>query len=157
MYPADIDAIVRIIQLAIAPVFLLVGTASLLNVMVARLARIVDRVRSLERHLSEGCSDEERRRELGELAILSRRMTICQNAIAACTLSAVLVCVTVIVLFLASIMTLNFTVPVALLFIAVMIALTVGLLLFFVEVSISARAVRVREDYIREGRAPHAR
>ena len=36
------------IQLAIAPVFLLTGIASLLGVMANRLARIIDRARALE-------------------------------------------------------------------------------------------------------------
>lgn len=138
--------IAQIIQLSIAPVFLLVATGSLLNVMIGRLARIVDRVRDLE--LDVPVADEARKwEEIEELAILSRRMTICQWAIAACTLSAILVCVTVIVLFLASIATMDFARPVAFLFIAVMAALTIGLTLFFVEVSISTRVVRVREEY----------
>ena len=36
------------IQSAIAPVFLLAGIGAILNVMVGRLARIVDRARTLE-------------------------------------------------------------------------------------------------------------
>ena len=40
--------IARVIQLAIAPVFLLTGIAGLLGVMANRLARIIDRARDLE-------------------------------------------------------------------------------------------------------------
>ena len=152
----QVSAIVQIIQLSIAPVFLLVATGSILNVMVGRLARIVDRVRALE--IDVVTADEQTRRdEIGELRILANRMTICQWAIAACTISAVLVCVTVIVLFVASIARLDFTIPVAWLFIAVMAALTIGLTLFFAEVSISTRVVRVRDEYIRAARANRAR
>jgi hypothetical protein len=38
------------------------------------------------------------------------------------------------------------------LFIAVMAALTLGLMLFFLEVAISTRTVRVRDEYVRAGR-----
>jgi hypothetical protein len=148
---SDVPAIVQIIQLAIAPVFLLVGIGGLLNVMAGRLARIVDRVRALE--LDVLTADEGRRRdEIGELAILARRLTVCHWAIALCTLSAMLVCVMVMVLFLASVGAVNFAVPVASLFIAVMAALTIGLILFLVEINISLRVVRVRKEYVRAAR-----
>lgn len=147
----DIGAVARIIQLAITPVFLLVGIGGLLNVMSGRLGRIVDRVRALEEDVLT--ADEVRRRdEIGELAILSRRIQICHWAIAMCTVSAILVCLMVILLFFASFATMDYGIPVALLFIAVMTALTIGLGLFFVEISISTRVVRVREEYVRQGR-----
>jgi hypothetical protein len=69
-----------------------------------------------------------------------------------CTISAVLVCVMVIVLFVGGAGTMDFAAPVAWLFIAIMAALTLGLLLFFLEVTISTRVVRVREEYVRAGR-----
>ena len=43
-----ISSIAQTIQLAIAPVFLLAGIGSILNVLAARLARVVDRSRVLE-------------------------------------------------------------------------------------------------------------
>jgi hypothetical protein len=145
------NSIAQIIQLAIAPVFLLVGIGSFLNVMTGRLARIVDRVRMLEEDVLT--ADGQRRcDEIGELSILSRRLNICQWAIAMCTISAVLVCVMVIVLFVGGAATMDFAAPVAWLFIAIMAALTLGLLLFFLEVTISTRVVRVREEYVRAGR-----
>ena len=156
MGPDDVSAIGRIIQLAVAPVFLLVGIGGLLNVMSGRLARIVDRVRALEDDVLVA-EAQRRRDEIGELAVLARRLKICQWAIAMCTMSAILVCIMVMLLFLASVATMDYAVPVALLFIAVMAALTVGLTLFFVEISISARVVRVREEYVREGKGQRRR
>ena len=150
--PGDVvTPIAHLIQLAIAPVFLLVGASGLLNVMTGRLARIVDRVRALEEDVLTADSDR-RRDDVGQLAILSRRMAICQSAIAMCTLSAILVCVMVIVLFAAGTGALRHGTPVAILFIAVMAALTLSLMLFFLEVAISTRTVRVRDEYVRAGR-----
>jgi hypothetical protein len=151
MTPSNVPEIAQIIQLSVAPVFLLVGIGGLLNVITNRLARIVDRVRALEEDVPR--ADEPRRRdELEELAVLARRMKICQWAIASCTFSAMLVCVTVMVLFIAGIRALDFEVLVAFLFVAVMAALTLGLVLFLWEVRISTRVVRVREEYVRAGR-----
>ena len=147
MHDPAISAIAQIIQLAIAPVFLLVGISGLLNVMTGRLARIVDRVRSLE--LDVEVADEARRlADIRELAVLARRVSVCQGAIAMCCLSAILVCVMVIVLFIASLAVMDFTAPVALLFIAIMGCLTIGLMLFFFEITISTRVVKVREEFI---------
>jgi hypothetical protein len=147
----DISATARLIQLAITPIFLLVGIGGLLNVMAGRLARVVDRVRALEDDVLTA-GEERRRDEIGELAILARRLKICHWAIAMCTLSAILVCLMVVLIFLASFATMSYAAPVAILFIAVMTALTVGLSLFFVEISISTRVVRVREEYVRQAR-----
>lgn len=156
MNGTGVATIAEIIQLAITPIFLLVAIGSLLNVMTGRLARIVDRVRKLEEEVLT--VDEARRRDdFGELAVLSRRLGINQWAIAMCIVSAVLVCVMVSLLFFASISGTSFASAVALLFIAVMAALTIGLLLFFLEVTISARVVRVREEYVRAGRGKRGR
>ena len=43
----QIDEIAHLIQLSIAPVFLLTGVGTLLNVLSGRLARIIDRARAI--------------------------------------------------------------------------------------------------------------
>src|SRR3712207_6537857 len=126
MTDASISTIAHIIQLAVAPVFLLAGIGSLLNVLAGRLARVVDRARRLERHVPTA-DEEERTRELGELAVLERRMTICHWAIALCTAAALFICLVVMILFVADLVAISFSIPVSLLFIAAMISLTVGL------------------------------
>ena len=147
MTGAGASIIAHAIQLAVAPVFLLAGIGGVLNVVATRLARIVDRVRRLEREVPT--ADEElRRRELKELAVLDRRIRICHLSIGLCTAAALLICIVVIILFVAALVTMDFTVPVSLLFIAAMISLTAGLLLFLAEVTISTRSVRVNEAYV---------
>ncbi|MDP8994057.1 MAG: DUF2721 domain-containing protein, partial [Pseudomonadota bacterium] len=47
-----VTAVANLIQLAIAPVFLLAGVGAILNVLAQRLARVVDRARALEAELS---------------------------------------------------------------------------------------------------------
>jgi hypothetical protein len=153
--PGDsISNIAHIIQLAIAPVFLLAGLGGILNVVASRLARVVDRVRTLERDVPTA-EEELRIAELRELAILDRRMGLCHWSVALCTTSALLICLVVMILFVADLIALNFAVPVSLLFIAAMASVTVGLLLFLLEVTIATRFVRVNEKFMtRRGHHP---
>lgn len=160
MNEASISTIAHIIQLAVAPVFLLAGIGSLLNVLTGRLARVIDRARLLEHHIPEA-EEEDRIVELKELDILDRRMALCHWAIGFCTISALLVCLVVMILFVADLITIDFGIPISLLFIGAMATLTFGLLLFLIEVTIATRFVRVNEKYRRRGRrrsrgAPHA-
>jgi hypothetical protein len=151
MTDTSITNVATIIQLAIAPVFLLAGIAGILNVLAARLARIVDRARSLELDVPTA-EEKVRTAELRELVILDRRMTLCHWSIGLCTTAALLVCVVIMVLFVANIVELAFALPVSLLFIATMISVTLGLLLFLAEVTIATRWVRVSEQFVMKGR-----
>lgn len=152
----SINTVASIIQLSIAPVFLLAGIAGILNVLAARLARIVDRARSLESDVPTA-EAEVQRAEIKELAILDRRMTMCHWAIGLCTVGALLVCVVVAVLFVAVLSALNFAVPVSLLFIATMVSVTLGLLLFLAEVTIATRWVKVSEQFVLKGKPRYDR
>ena len=59
----------HVIQLAIAPVFLLTGVATKLTVLTNRLARIIDRTRVLEDRLRDG-PDAEYSAELEILSLI---------------------------------------------------------------------------------------
>ena len=144
---ASVAAIASIIQLSVAPVFLLAGVAGILNVLAAPLARVVDRARSLESDFPSADHDVQEA-EIRELAILDRRMGLCHWAIGLCTFAALLVCVVVAVLFVAVLSDLHFAVTVSLLFIAAMASVTLGLLLFLAEVTIATRWVRVSEQFM---------
>jgi len=49
--PSAIVGVSHVIQLAVAPVFLLTGVGAILSVLINRLARVVDRFRTLEGEL----------------------------------------------------------------------------------------------------------
>jgi hypothetical protein len=147
MTDAATSTIAHIIQLAVAPVFLLAGIGSLLNVLAGRLARIVDSARRIESSVPTA-SESERVAHIERLEILERRMTICHWAIALCTTAALLICLVVMILFIADLVAIRFSVPVSLLFIGAMASLTLGLLLFLAEVTIATRSVHVSEEYV---------
>ncbi|MFL6756235.1 MAG: DUF2721 domain-containing protein, partial [Sphingomicrobium sp.] len=71
----DLRNLAQIIQLAIAPVFLLAGLGSFLNVCAGRLARIVDRARKLEPRILES-RGEEHDRLIREIRMLDRRTQV---------------------------------------------------------------------------------
>ena len=66
----------HIIQLAIAPVFLLTGVCTKLMVLTNRLARIIDRSRVLEDRLDVGYNEN----SLNELDVLYRRSHLRRTA-----------------------------------------------------------------------------
>jgi MFS family permease len=150
-YSPYISTVAETIQTAIAPVFLLAGLGAILNVLVGRLARIVDRVRTLEA-LHPRSTGPEHDRHVWELRILDRRISVINTAIALCVASAVLVCLVVALLFVARIVNLHIGLAVAVAFILAMAMLTVGLLFFLVEVRISLRAIHVRTELLEHDR-----
>jgi hypothetical protein len=143
LQPLAVDTISQSIQLAVAPVFLLTGIGSVLNVLTHRLGRIIDRAREIENALS-GYPSERRRAAIDDLAVLSKRMAASHWAIALCTLSALLVCIVVAILFIGEVAPMRGTYFVPPLFIAAMALLIAGLMLFLYEVQIALRSVRVR-------------
>jgi MFS family permease len=139
----SVSAIAHQIQLAIAPVFLLAGIGAILNVLAGRLARTVDRSRTLAAEL--GSYDEGERRRAGEeLRLLDRRILAANRAIICCTASALFVCLVVAVLFIAAPAEVSFGRTIAALFIAAMVLLIMGLSFFLHEIRLAIRALRLR-------------
>jgi hypothetical protein len=146
-----VSAIAHLIQLAIAPVFLLTGVGSILNVLSQRLSRVVDRARRLEQDFAS-LDPGHREGAKSELRVLDRRMTLSILALSFCTATALLVCVLIAILFVADLTNFAFGRPIALLFILAMLMLIVGLVLFLWEVRLAMRSIRIRRDQF-----PHLR
>jgi hypothetical protein len=142
-----VSTIAHLIQLAIAPVFLLTGIAGLLNVLAQRLARVVDRGRSLE-HDFLSFDEATRERASEELLIIIRRMRIVNLAITAITASALFVCLVIAILFVADLAKIAVARPIAVLFIIAMGLLIVGLTFFLAEIRLAARFVSIRHDLL---------
>ena len=129
----QIDDIAHLIQLSVAPVFLLTGIGTLLNVLSGRLARIVDRARVLEDRLDTPASSHADAIR-NELHVLERRGRLIYHAIKLSTTSALLVCFLIAVLFASSLSHYSNRLIVSGLFIAAMLASIVSLGLFLREV-----------------------
>jgi uncharacterized membrane protein YkgB len=120
------DEISHIIQLAIAPVFLLTGVGTNMLVLTNRLARIIDRSRDLESQLEsqQAMSAEKVQLYRDELNILFRRAKKINRAILLSTSCALLICVVVAGLFIADALNLRLASVIAGMFVLAMIALT---------------------------------
>ncbi len=129
----QIDEIAHLIQLSVAPVFLLTGVGTLLNVLSGRLARIIDRARVLEQRL-ETPEPPHAAAIVNELHVLERRAKLIYHAIKLSTTSALLVCLVIAALFASSMLHYSTRLIVSGLFIAAMLTLIVSLTLFLREV-----------------------
>jgi len=149
----QISAIAHVIQLAIAPVFLISGVATLLSVLANRLGRIVDRARLLEAKLE--LPDEAKRAPmLEELARLSRRARLVNLAITFCTICALLICVTIATLFTGTFLPVKLSKVITGLFIAAMFSLVLALMAFLREVIMATRALRISSSPPARGEGP---
>lgn len=137
-----VSGIAHVIQLAVAPVFLIAGISGMLGVLSNRLARIVERARKLEDRLSSGAEalNTSLRRDL---AVLLRRAKLSHWAIVACTICSLLICLVVVVLFGGASLNLNVSAVIATLFVAAMSSFIVGLFCFLREVHLAIVNLRI--------------
>ena len=145
-FPA-VTTIAQTIQLSLSPVFMLAGIGALLNVLVGRLARVVDRARTVE-DLHPLSSGPEHDRHVWELRLLDRRMSVINRSLVLAVSSAVMTCTVVALLFVAELVKLHIGTIVALSFILAMGLLIASLIGFLVEVRISLRAIHVRQELL---------
>ena len=136
---AQLTDISHVIQLAVAPVFLLTAIATLINALNSRLGRIVDRRRVVQErlHTREPDAAEAARLEIG---MLVRRSRLVYYAIFCAVLSALLVCLVVAGAFLGALLGVELARGVAALFIGAMLAMIAGLSLFLREVFLAVRS-----------------
>ena len=145
--PTAASELAHTIQMATAPVFLLTGIGAFLNVMVGRLARVVDRARALEMRFTPP-DHPDHARQVWELRLLDRRMRVVSYAISLCTASAALICGVVAGLFLARLAGLGFSQTMAIIFASAMVMLIGGLTMFLFEVHLSMKSIKIRHELL---------
>ena len=139
---SDIDTIAHAIELALAPVFLLVAVGAMLNVLTARLSRAVDRSRVLQGRVDEAAFPGHGVNE--ELGILTRRMRIINIAVILCVVCALLICSVVAIIFLASIISIAVTAPIVWCFVGAMSCLIGALLCLLREIYLATMRMPIR-------------
>jgi len=152
----EINLVAHVIQQAVAPVFLLTGVGAMLTVLTNRLSRIIDRHRTIDAYVREMPGDaralaageapehhtlQELRREM---AMLGRRRIWIHRAITLCTICALLVCLVIATLFIASELVYDPSRLVALLFVTAMLSLIAGLLCFLREIALATEQFNAR-------------
>lgn len=132
----------HVIQLSVAPVFLLAGIGSILGVMANRLARVLDRTRSLEGRLASA-ETEAHVDLMTRLMTLSKRAKLISFGLALCTLTALLVCAVIITLFVGAFFSFNAAIPAALLFITALLSFAAALIVFLRENFLATSSLRI--------------
>lgn len=133
----------HIIQLSIAPVFLLTGVGTKLAVLTNRLARIIDRSRVLEDRLGAtgGAGFAEAH---AELLTLYRRAHLINRAITLSTCCGLLVCVVIAALFIGDALDLALAKFIALCFVVGMFSLIGSFVYLLREIFVATQTLSRR-------------
>lgn len=139
--------IAQTIQLALAPVFMLVAIGNILNLLTTRLSRIVDRARVLQgQHTAtEG---PEHDMVVLEIRTVDRRIRLIGQAMRLLVLGALFIGTTVFLLFLEELLGAEVRLVAAGTFIAALSLLMVGLVLFLRETQVAAASLRIPRDFL---------
>jgi uncharacterized protein DUF2721 len=137
------ENVAKLIQLALGPVFLISGVGITLSMLTQRLARIVDRARSLETQ-RESTSSEKKLATIDEdLKVIFRRARHINGAIALCTTSALLTALVVTLLFASEFTPISVGGVIAGMFVLSMVCLSTAFLMFLLEVRIATNSLRI--------------
>ncbi len=139
---APLADIAHLIQLSVAPVFLLTAVGTSLGVFSTRLGRIVDRARVLAER-ARGLTAAEAEAARAEVQVLMRRRRLVNQAITCGTVAALMVAGVIGAAFLGFLLGWHVSWAVATLFLAAVGFLMVALLLFLREVLLAAANVRI--------------
>lgn len=138
----DIDSIAHVISISVSPVFLLAGISGLLMVLTNRMGRIIDRSRSLQSILIDQTQQLHHVALKKEMSSLMKRARFINLAINLATVSALMVCLVIITLFIGSLSDYNVALVVASLFIFCMTLLSAALSCFLAEIFIATRRLQ---------------
>ena len=138
---SNLGDIAHVIQLAIAPVFLLTGVGTLLAVLSNRLGRAVDRSRVVEARLPE-LAGEVLALAQDELVLISRRTRLIYAAIVLAVTCALLICLLIAVAFIDAFLVVNLAKLMGARFVLAMFALIASLAAFLREIFLAVSSAR---------------
>jgi hypothetical protein len=140
-FEAHIPEISGVIQLAVAPVFLLTAIGTVIAALNIRLGRAVDRRRDLEGKVPSLPTGEVQGARK-ELEIIARRIHFVYLAIVAAVISGLFVCLLIAGAFLGAFVRADLSYTIGAMFIFAMLALIACLLLFLREIFLAVSTPR---------------
>ncbi|WP_066553605.1 DUF2721 domain-containing protein [Croceicoccus bisphenolivorans] len=139
--------IVQSIQLALAPVFVLVAIGNILNMLASRHARVVDRTREMQTAFLK-TTGEEHDASVRELRMLARRTYLIGRAQLTLVLSGITIGMTVVLIFSSQFIHASTEPFVAICFALAIALLLWGLVLFLMETRVAAEQLRVPLSFL---------
>jgi len=131
---ASTPQVQQVVQLSLAPAFLLSGIGAVMNVIMSRMIWIAQRIDRIE-DASEGQRTERQDREFGWLL---RRRRLMQGAIMFSTAAAVIISAVIGLLFISAYITAQIGTLIAFLWVLTMVLLVTGLAFFLLETRLAA-------------------
>jgi CBS domain containing-hemolysin-like protein len=141
-FPQAAD-VAHLIQVALTPIFLISAIGVTLNVLTSRLARIVDRARTMENELCRPEYQAGGRDLHAALGVLARRARYINAAITLITLSALFIALVVVMLFVNAFARWELAAFIAIMFILSMLSFAAALTSFLIEVRIATTTLRI--------------
>ncbi|MDE2562142.1 MAG: DUF2721 domain-containing protein [Sphingomonadales bacterium] len=139
--------IAHTIQLALAPVFMLVAIGNIMNILTTRLGRIVDRSRNLQRLYGE-TSGAAHDAVVVEIRYVDRRIQLIGRALLMLVISGLAIGVTVGTLFVGQLRKLDVEVPVGIFFFIAIALLMVALVYLLLETRLVAKTLRLPRELL---------
>lgn len=144
--------IIDLIQLAVAPVFLLAGVAGLLNVFIGRLTRIIDKLERMDSVLiakkKKEPSYKEDDRTIERRKFLLMRMQNTNRAIFFATATGLMVALVILSVFATTLFSFHIELIISLFFILAMVFLIIAFILFLREIHFTTSFIQVKKDHL---------
>ena len=142
--PNTVHTVSQLIQLSVAPVFLLAAVAGLLNVLTGRLTRIMDQVYKLDRREKRE-DDPMAQHLLTRRKFLTMRMSNINLAIFFCTSTGLLVALVILTMFLSTLLHFTTSLVISVFFILAMVSLIISLFVFLKEIHYTTSFIKTQQ------------
>jgi hypothetical protein len=140
-FETHVPEISGVIQLAVAPVFMLTAVGAIIAALNVRLGRAVDRRRVLEQELP-AMPDDEVGSARDELATIARRIRFVYRAILAAVIAGLFICLLIVSAFVGAFVRADLSYTIGAMFVFAMLALVACLLLFLREIFLAVSTPR---------------
>lgn len=131
---ASTPRVQQVVQLSLAPAFLLSGIGAVMNVIMSRMIWIAKRIETIE----DKIEDERTLRQVREFGWLMQRRRLMQGAIMFSTAAAVMISAVIMLLFISAYITSQIGTVIAFMWVLTMALLVTGLAFFLLETRLAA-------------------
>jgi hypothetical protein len=135
-----VTSVTHVIQLAVAPVFLLTAIATLISALNVRLGRIVDRQRALQAVAPPAVRGDAAAGRQREFEMLARRIHLSYLAILSAVIAGLFVCLVVALAFVGVLLEVDLARVLAVLFVLAMASMITALSVFLREITLAVSA-----------------
>ena len=146
----EVTTISTLIQLSVAPVFLIAGVAGLLNVLTSRFTRTIDNLELMDSIINthekeDDACNEETQYLLQRRKFLIMRMQNVNASIFFTTATGLMIALVIISVFFSSLFSFNSEVFISISFILAMVFLIIALMLFLSEIYFTNQFIRTKK------------